>query len=110
MLVGCTALLLARTSPACGRRPAAGPSGSSRGVAVLLVALVSPLDALGDTYLFSAHMIQHLLLLLVVPPLLILGIPAWLAERWLASPRIRRRRAGAAPSDAGAWPLGVGAI
>ena len=54
------------------------------GVVVLLFAQCSPLDALGDTYLFSAHMIQHLLLLLIVPPLLILGIPAWLAEQWLA--------------------------
>lgn len=34
------------------------------------VALVSPLDTLA-TALFSAHMVQHLLLILVVPPLLI---------------------------------------
>jgi putative membrane protein len=46
------------------------------GVLVLLVALESPLDALGDTYLFSAHMLQHQLLILAVPPLLLLGIPA----------------------------------
>lgn len=51
---------------------------------VLLLALVSPLDELGDTYLFSAHMAQHLLLVLVVPPLFLLGIPPQLAERVLA--------------------------
>ena len=50
--------------------------GSSRGVAVMFLALVSPLDALRLTYLFSAHMLQHLLLILVVPPLLILGAAA----------------------------------
>ena len=32
------------------------------GVSVLLISLISPLDTLGDTYLFSVHMIQHLLL------------------------------------------------
>src|SRR5438105_1980742 len=60
------------------------------GVLVLLVALVSPLDTLGDTYLFSMHMGQHLLLVLVVPPLMLLGVPAWLWERILASPTISK--------------------
>jgi len=53
------------------------------GVLTLLLALISPLDALGDTYLFSAHMLQHVLLILVVPPLLLLGIPPQVAERAL---------------------------
>src|SRR4029077_15926075 len=44
------------------------------GVAVMLFALISPLDTLGDEYLFSAHMLQHLLLELAVPPLLLGGI------------------------------------
>jgi putative membrane protein len=46
------------------------------GVLVMFLALVSPIDALSDDYLFSAHMFQHLLLSQVVPPLLLLGIPA----------------------------------
>jgi cytochrome c oxidase assembly factor CtaG len=45
------------------------------GLATLLVALVSPLHTLADSYLFSAHMLQHLALLQAVPPLLILGLP-----------------------------------
>lgn len=45
------------------------------GLAVLIVALLSPIDGLGDTYLFSAHMIQHLILLLISCPLMILGLP-----------------------------------
>ncbi len=48
---------------------------------VLLLALVSPIDALGDYYLLSAHMLQHLLLILVIPPLLLLGIPPSMWER-----------------------------
>lgn len=42
------------------------------GMAVLVVALVSPLDAAGES-LFAAHMVQHLLLTLVAAPLLLLG-------------------------------------
>lgn len=45
------------------------------GVLLLILALVSPVDSLGDLYLFSAHMVQHLLLLLAVPLLLLAGIP-----------------------------------
>lgn len=45
------------------------------GIVVMLLALVSPLDPLSDEYLFSAHMVQHLLLILIVPPLLLWGIP-----------------------------------
>lgn len=40
----------------------------------LFIALVSPLDALGHA-LFSAHMVQHLLLILVAAPLLVLARP-----------------------------------
>lgn len=56
------------------------------GLIALLVALVSPLDTLADTYLFSAHMVQHLLLTLVVPPLLLIGIPGQFARRVLRWP------------------------
>ncbi len=57
------------------------------GTLVILLALVSPLDELGDTYLFSAHMTQHSLLVFVVPPLLLAGTPAWLADA-LVRPRL----------------------
>lgn len=48
------------------------------GVLVLFIALVSPLGILSDGYLFSAHMLQHLLVTLIAPPLLLLGTPRWL--------------------------------
>ena len=48
------------------------------GVMVIFFSLVSPLHELSDNYLFSAHMVQHVLLTLIAPPLLILGTPDWL--------------------------------
>ena len=45
------------------------------GVLLMLLTLIGPLDFLGDRYLFSAHMMEHILLYLAVPPLLLLGLP-----------------------------------
>src|SRR6266852_3324310 len=50
------------------------------GVGLMFLALVSPLDELGDSYLFSAHMLQHLCLTIVGPPLLLIGTPAWMVK------------------------------
>jgi putative membrane protein len=55
------------------------------GVFVMFLALVSPLDELGDSYLFSAHMLQHLFLTIVGPPLLLLGTPEWLVNQALGN-------------------------
>jgi putative membrane protein len=43
-------------------------------ILVILIALVSPLDALGEDYLFSAHMVQHLLLGDIAPLLVLLSL------------------------------------
>lgn len=60
------------------------------GVAALWVASGSPLHTLADDYLFSAHMVQHLVQAFVIAPLLLLGMPGWMLEvvtrpRWLRS-------------------------
>ncbi len=66
-------------------------SGASRlaflatAMLVLAFAIVSPLGTLADGYLFSAHMLQHLLLLLVVPPLALLGLGESRGEGTLAT-------------------------
>ena len=60
------------------------------GVLVIVIALLSPLHDLGDSYLFSAHMVQHLLLTLVAPPLLLMGTPPWLIRPLLTGPRVLR--------------------
>jgi putative copper resistance protein D len=59
------------------------------GLSALFVALCSPV-ATYDTTLFSAHMIQHLLLMMVAAPLLALAAPITLLLR-LSSPRARKR-------------------
>ena len=59
-----------------GRRPALHALPLGLALVVLCVALLSPVGQLADGYLFSAHMLQHLLLVLVVPPLALLGVRA----------------------------------
>jgi hypothetical protein len=44
------------------------------GLLALAVALLSPLDPIGDKYLLSAHMMQHVLLSDIAPALLVLGL------------------------------------
>ena len=44
------------------------------GIVIAWIALQSPIDAGGDHYLFWLHMVQHLLLMMVAPPLALLGI------------------------------------
>ena len=62
------------------RRSAAEPGRFFAGVGVLLLALNGPLHDLSDSYLFSAHMVQHLLLTLLAPPLLLTGTPGWMLD------------------------------
>lgn len=45
------------------------------GISIILIALVVPMDIFGMSYMFTVHMIQHLLLSLAAPPLLVLSIP-----------------------------------
>jgi putative membrane protein len=46
----------------------------SGGILALLAAVASPIDRLGEDYLFSAHMVQHVLLGDIAPLLLLLGL------------------------------------
>jgi putative membrane protein len=57
---------------------------------VLLASLNGPLHHLSDYFLFSAHMVQHLLLNMVWAPLTVLALPPWLIEAALQRPRVRR--------------------
>jgi cytochrome c oxidase assembly factor CtaG len=47
---------------------------------VFFIALAPPLDDWADWYLLSAHMFQHMLLMFVTAPLLLVGLPAWIFE------------------------------
>jgi putative membrane protein len=59
-------------------------------IAVLFGSLTGPVHDLSDYYLFSAHMIQHLLLAFAMPPLLLYGTPAWMVRPFLTNPRVLR--------------------
>ena len=56
------------------------------GVLTILVALGPPLDDWSGSMLLSAHMVQHLLLTLLAPPLLLLGLPGWMLRPLLRVP------------------------
>ncbi|MGH2350345.1 MAG: cytochrome c oxidase assembly protein [Chloroflexota bacterium] len=60
------------------------------GVLVAALALLSPLHTLGEGYLLSAHMAQHLLITLAVPPLLLLGTPGWMLRPLLRVSVVRK--------------------
>lgn len=60
------------------------------GVVILYIAVGSPIDQLGEEFLFFVHMIQHMLLIYVAPPLIIRGIPAWLTDYCLQPAPLRK--------------------
>ena len=77
------------------RREAGGRGAGARqllaftaALALLIAALVSPLDGLGEDYLFSAHMAQHLLLGDLAPLLVLLAL-----SRVIMRPATRRLQA-----------------
>ena len=77
------ALYLWRAGQARPGGPDVPPTSGQRisffaGLLVIFVSLNGPLHDLSDYYLFSAHMVQHLLLTLVMPPLLLAATPGWM--------------------------------
>jgi cytochrome c oxidase assembly factor CtaG len=75
----------------------------SGGIAILFIALASPLHELGERFL-QAHMVQHLLLLMLAAPLLWLGQP--LAPMLLGLPRPLRQAAARALATPAARRVG----
>ncbi|MFL5482094.1 MAG: cytochrome c oxidase assembly protein [Gemmatimonadaceae bacterium] len=59
------------------------------GLLVMFATLNGPIHDLSDDYLFSAHMVQHLLLTLAIPPLLLAGTPGWMLRPVLSRRGIR---------------------
>jgi putative membrane protein len=53
------------------------------GMGVLWVGADWPIHDLAEGFLYSAHMVQHMLFSLIAPPLLIAGTPAWMLRRVL---------------------------
>jgi cytochrome c oxidase assembly factor CtaG len=110
VILGC-AVAFAAYARAPRATRAASVAFLSAATLVLAFALVSPVGTLADGYLFSAHMLQHLLLLLVVPPLALLGMgrPIHSAAPTPASSGAGPRYGGAR-YRAGCWIAGVSAM
>jgi cytochrome c oxidase assembly factor CtaG len=79
------------------------------GVLLMLLTLIGPLDFLGDNYLFSAHMMEHVLLYLAAPPLLLLGLPPE-PVRSLLSIEIAAKAERFLRRPTTAWLLAVGVM
>ncbi len=73
------------------------------GLVMLASAFVSPIGVLANGYLFSAHVVQHLLLLLVIPLCLLLCWPSRFSTVWLD-------RTGHGSIPIACWVAGVGAM
>jgi putative membrane protein len=58
------------------------------GILALVIALFSPLDAIGDGWLLSAHMMQHVLLSDIAPALIVLGLRAPILPLGLSKPAL----------------------
>jgi putative membrane protein len=80
------------------------------GIGALVIALLSPLDSWSDA-LFSAHMGQHELLILVAAPLLVMGKP-WLTAAWSLPARWRARALAVLqrPAIRGPWRILTGPV
>ena len=59
------------------------------GVAVLLLGATWPIHDLAESYLYSMHMVQHMLFTFVAAPLLLTGTPAWMWRAILAPRPLR---------------------
>ena len=59
------------------------------GLFVLWLALETPIDTISDEYLDSVHMLQHVLLAFVAPPLLLLGLSQQMAASVVRVPGVR---------------------
>src|SRR5436190_21423169 len=51
---------------------------------IFYFAVGSPLDQIGERFLFSAHMLQHQLLIYPAAVLFLLGIPSWMLDPLLS--------------------------
>jgi putative membrane protein len=77
-----------------GEAPVSGAQWRWFGLGMVLLWVASdwPLHDIAERYLYSMHMVQHMLITFVVPPILLLATPQWLArlvvggggvDRWL---------------------------
>lgn len=91
VLAGLTAIALLYVWAARAQRRRLAPGrvlAMAGSLAVFAGALNGPLHDLSDQYLFSAHMVQHLLITLVAPPLLLAAVPTGMLSPLLRHARV----------------------
>lgn len=71
---------------------------------IFYLAVGSPLDQIAERFLFSAHMLQHQLLIYPAAILFLLGLPSWMIDPALGHPAVRR------PLQALTHPISCGVI
>lgn len=85
----CAGPLRARLAPGepFPRRQAGWFYGS---LVVFYLAVGSPLDQVGERFLFAAHMFQHEIIIYPAAMMFLIGIPSWVMDRILGAPALRR--------------------
>ena len=56
------------------------------GLLLVYLTVASPLDQIGEDFLFSLHMVQHMILIYILPPIFIVSTPVWLLDSMLENP------------------------
>ncbi len=88
------ALIYAGMAAAAGKRATRSEAVAFGAALATIMIALGPVDALADAHFFTAHMAQHMLLALVVPPLLLLGTPAWMVRPLLRRAAVARLARG----------------
>jgi putative membrane protein len=79
------------------------------GIFLFILLTFSPINILGHQYLFSVHMIQHIVILLIIPPLLLIGTNKEFFDDLLKNPKINK--AGKFLfNPMTTWMIGVGSM
>ena len=88
------------------RCPAGGRSSFWTGIGLVVLALNSPIDALGEEHFFFVHMLQHVVLGDLAPLCFVVGLTGPILRPVLA---LRARRAAARPRASARRAAGLGA-
>ncbi len=60
------------------------------GIVLLWIAADWPMHDISEEYLYSVHMVQHMLLTFIIPPVMLLATPEWLARIVIGDGRLGR--------------------
>ena len=80
--------LRARVAPAGTPYPRSQACWFYSSLVIFYLAVGSPLDQIGERFLFSAHMLQHQLLVYPAAICFLLGLPHWMVDPLLARPSV----------------------